>query len=93
LIVHPDAVETLEVPLERFQAIPGRSVQLSKNPCGIDQIELSDRSPQDVSREPANEGRWLPVEDGFGDLVSERSDHVPVSSAASISPSGMHGNR
>jgi hypothetical protein len=75
LVVHPDAVASLLVALERFEAVRRRVYQEREVSRGVHAFQLPGHDPPDLARDAARRLRVAPVEQVGRGGVRERPDH------------------
>jgi hypothetical protein len=73
LIVNPNAVLTLAIPVQRFQAIARRHAEIVELLCRVDRQELCARPPLDLGGQVAH---GIPGEDRSSAFVGKALDHA-----------------
>ena len=76
LVIDADAPLTLAIPLQPFEAIPGRTPEIIERHSSVEIFKLPRRNAPQVHWTPAPRGLGLPaVKDVFGRGVTKGPDH------------------
>ena len=74
-IIDTNAVITLQITPQAFQAIAGRRQEVLEAASGIQHIEFSQRHRMDIWRDPAGRLGFSTMKQVLGCLVAKRDNH------------------